>query len=237
MMNDEITTNNRRLYPNISDSDYYMLSKLRDNLSLILSRHVDTNKNNLVFDYGCGDIPYKSLFSNISHSYTAGDIAGNPLADIIVGEDSTTPLNENYFDVVLSIQVLEHVEDVDKYLQEANRILKKDGLLILSTHGWWTYHPFPIHYWGWTREGLTYILKKNGFIVKDSYWVLGMLAYSYQLRVQCWKGILENRGILCKLIFKIISASYQVLMKISDKLIPDHVAKDNSAVYIMVARK
>lgn len=43
------------------------------------------------------------------------------------------PFPDGDFDVVLSFQVIEHVEEDANYLAEAERVLKKDGILIVIT--------------------------------------------------------------------------------------------------------
>lgn len=43
------------------------------------------------------------------------------------------PVPEEQFDVVISADVIEHVRDPLSYLKEAYRVLKKDGLLLLTT--------------------------------------------------------------------------------------------------------
>lgn len=147
------------------------------------------------------------------------------------------PLDDGSIDVVMSIQVLEHVTEVGSYLSECNRILKTTGILLLSTHGWWTHHPFPVDLRRWTYEGLKYDLGRFGFHVDKHYWMLGMLAYSSQLRVQCVKGILEKRGRIAEGILNIISIYYQLSMLLMDKIMPSSVAEHNSANYLLVARK
>lgn len=42
------------------------------------------------------------------------------------------PFKDNSFDYHLSFEVLEHVEDPDKYFKEAKRVLKQSGKIILS---------------------------------------------------------------------------------------------------------
>lgn len=229
----EIKSGNRRLSPSVFDSDFYGLSRLRTSLEQAIDRHV--HENSLVFDYGCGNAPYRELFSH--SQYIAGDISGNPHADIIIEPDGKVPYEDGKCDVVLSTQVLEHVPDVKNYLMEANRLLKKGGILFLSTHGWWTHHPYPQDLWRWTREGLVRILSESGFTVVDSDWIYGMLAYSCQLRVQCWKGILKDKGTLAGILFRIISFCYQHLMRYADKITPDHIGRDNAAIFFLVATK
>ncbi|MHA1378140.1 MAG: class I SAM-dependent methyltransferase [Candidatus Helarchaeota archaeon] len=43
------------------------------------------------------------------------------------------PVPNEFFDVVISFEVIEHIKDDRKYLKEIKRILKTDGLVVLST--------------------------------------------------------------------------------------------------------
>jgi len=45
----------------------------------------------------------------------------------------TFPFKENCFDVVISFQVIEHIQDDINYLHEVYRVLKKNGIFILTT--------------------------------------------------------------------------------------------------------
>src|SRR6056297_1158390 len=92
------TPSKRRLYPSAFDSDFYMLSSLRKSLERAIVRYVD--KGSLIFDYGCGDAPYRTLFQH--SKYIAGDLMGNPQADIIIAPDGRVPYEDGKFDVILS---------------------------------------------------------------------------------------------------------------------------------------
>ena len=43
------------------------------------------------------------------------------------------PYEDNSFDFVIATEIIEHLFDTDSFLQEINRILKKDGTIILTT--------------------------------------------------------------------------------------------------------
>lgn len=232
-----VTLYNRRLRPFITDTDYYMLTSLRISMEKAIDKYLSGRSNLSIFDYGCGDVPYKELFSAFLSSYIAGDLQGNPCADMILEPSGRVPCTGETFDVVLSIQVLEHVPDFNVYLSEAKRILKPNGFLFLSTHGWWTHHPYPHDYWRWTREGLQKVVTDNGFSIVTLDWMIGMLAYSCQLRLQCWKGLLENKGRLAVAFLHIISFVYQEFMRIGDKVTPDQIGRDNAAIYFLVAQR
>lgn len=227
---------NRRLNPSSSDSDYYFLTRARTVLENVISRHIPDHDKLSILDYGCGDVPYRSLFSD-SCNYQAADIPGNKHANMIMDNSGAIPADDS-FDVVLSIQVLEHVPDYTFYLQEANRVLKPGGLLFISTHGWWTHHPFPNDYWRWTREGLEKIIDESSFEIIDSDWIISMLAYSCQLRIQTLKGVLENKGKLVNyLLLKPVSAVYQQMMRFYDYITPENIGRSNASIFFFVAKK
>jgi len=48
--------------------------------------------------------------------------------------DATSlPFPQNYFDVVISIETIEHVAEYKRYLSECNRVLKQKGLFLCTT--------------------------------------------------------------------------------------------------------
>lgn len=145
-----------RLFPKKWNRSYYVLTSLRNVLQRIIS-HPDFTFDSLL-DFGCGNKPYKPLFQNKCHTYVGADIEGNPDADLII-ENGRLPVENDSFDCVLSTQVLEYVEDPVLYLNEACSVLKSDGTLILSTHGFWQYHPDPTDYWRWTIDVLKKLLR------------------------------------------------------------------------------
>lgn len=49
------------------------------------------------------------------------------------GSVTQIPFNDDLFDVVVSFETIEHLEEHDTMLSEIKRVLKKDGILIIST--------------------------------------------------------------------------------------------------------
>lgn len=224
----------RRVRPSIWHSDYYMLKSLKSKITESLNY---LPNNSFIFDYGCGYRPYEELIKNGGHRYLGGDIDGSNFSDIVVDKYGSVPVEDNVYDAVLSVQVLEHVEDPMSYLVESYRVVKKGGYLILSTHGAWTYHPYPTDYWRWTRSGLEKIVTDAGFRCIKSDWIMGMLAYSTMLKLQCMKGLCEKVDYIEKYLFPVFSVPSQLLMMAEDLLLPNSIAKDNAALYVILAKK
>lgn len=133
-----------------------------------------------VLDYGCADAPYRSELPE-GTSYIGADIAGNPVADITLADDGSIPLEDASVDLVLSTQVLEHVNDPALYLSESFRVLRPGGSLVLSTHGIMYYHPDPGDHWRWTRTGLEKIVEAAGFQVRAMRGLMGLVAAALQI--------------------------------------------------------
>jgi SAM-dependent methyltransferase len=105
-----------------------------------------------VLDVGCGVKPYLPYFAG-AREYVGVDVVPTEHADV-VGAAEQLPLEDASFDVVLCIQVLEHVEDPARALRELHRVTRPGGRVLLSTHGTQVYHPTPHDHWRWTHTGL-----------------------------------------------------------------------------------
>ena len=172
---------NDRLNPNIFHPRYVHLTQLRDATIQKIEELTANNKELLLVDFGCGDMPYRSVIEPHVGKYLGVDLEMNPRADHHIGFDSKTTLPDNYCDIILSNQVLEHVDTPSGYLQEALRILKPGGSIILTTHGYWYYHPTPNDYWRWTSAGLRKTVEDESFKVTSFFGIMGLAASGLQL--------------------------------------------------------
>lgn len=53
--------------------------------------------------------------------------------EYIQGDGVRIPLADNSVEVVVSFETIEHIEDYDTFIKEVKRVLKSDGLFVLST--------------------------------------------------------------------------------------------------------
>jgi len=147
-----------RIHPKRSQFDYIILKDLSTTIARYAEKIYGT-----VLDYGCGLKPYVELFYRVKE-YIGADFSNNPRADIHFDDMGRIPYTAGNCDTVVSFQVLEHVPDVDVYLSECRRLLQRNkGMLLLTTHGIWEYHPGPGDFLRWTHEGLIYTINRFGF--------------------------------------------------------------------------
>ncbi|NJM95015.1 MAG: class I SAM-dependent methyltransferase [Acaryochloridaceae cyanobacterium CSU_5_19] len=232
---DPIHQENPRLNPPWTSDRYYVLLKLRQALEQTIAEYVSPRQQQqdqiVALDMGCGTMPYRSLFTAVVSQYLGADLASNPAADL--GIDPATgkvDLQASSVDLVISTQVLEHVESPAAYLAEAHRLCKAEGLLILSTHGYWPYHPIPTDYWRWTGAGLQKLLSDNQWEVMTVTGVLGFASAS---------ACLVQDALLPKIRrpFKRVFAFFmQRCIGFLDSLYSSEQRQENAAVYLILAR-
>ncbi len=230
VMNQPMDRGNR-LQPSRWHRLYWHLTCLRRAVEQVIDEHIYHNNYQRLIDFGCGNSPYRSLFAPHVKRYDSADLAGNQLATITINEDGTVPAENGSVDVVLSSQVLEHVGDPHIYLQECHRILNDRGVLVLSTHGVWRYHPDPTDYWRWTSAGIRLIIARHGFEVVDVKAIMGPAATSIQL-------FQDATARYCpKFMRPLYFLPLQLLMQIFDRLCAEQSRDQDAAVYLVVARR
>lgn len=52
----------------------------------------------------------------------------------IIGNAESLPIKDKSFNVVLSISAIDHLNDYEKFISEAHRVLKDDGIILISSH-------------------------------------------------------------------------------------------------------
>lgn len=94
--------------------------------------------------------------------YFAMDV--NPRSgEVLSGDICNCPqLADDSFDVVFSMDVLEHVRRPWEAAEECIRITKKGGLIIHRTLFAYRYHPEPVDYWRFSSQGLEYLFTNSG---------------------------------------------------------------------------
>lgn len=160
-LSEEIVANEylrERLEPRFGDPLYIHLSDLRIGMEL-----VRTEEKIRLLDYGAGGSPYRALFPGAD--YRRADYLESPGLDYIVGADSRVNEADESFDIVLSTQVLEHVQQPQTYLNEAYRLLKPGGVFICTTHGTYEEHGCPYDFHRWTADGLREEISQRGFVI------------------------------------------------------------------------
>ena len=65
------------------------------------------------------------------------------------------PLNNSSMDCIVTNQVVEHLSDIDFFLKESSRVLKKNGYLVVSTNNLSSWHNIFALLFGWAPFDLS----------------------------------------------------------------------------------
>ena len=124
----------------------------RGKLKQFIERHLS---DKYTLDIGAGNSPYSHYFPN----RVGFDIAAGP--GVQVGGDAhTLPFADETFEIVLSTEVLEHLHSPHVAIAEMRRVLKKGGLVLLSTRFIFPIHDAPHDYFRYTEFGLKRLFRE-----------------------------------------------------------------------------
>lgn len=165
------------------EKDYWWFRARRDIIFKLLLQ-LKVNYYSKIMDLGCagGHLIYfleKKGFRNISGIDISKEAIKkcreNSLRKTFVRNCVDTKFKDEEFDVLIASDILEHIKADSNALREWNRILKKDGILIIFVPAFgflWSKHDdVNCHYRRYSLKKLVDDLKENKFdISKASYW-------------------------------------------------------------------
>jgi len=120
-----------------------------------------------VLDLGAGSACNSAFFSQAK--YIAQDISQNDKGSIDFVYDITKShglIDNEYCNIIICTQVLEHINEPTKALDEMYRILEPEGVVYLTTHMAYEEHMLPHDYWRFTEYGIRYLVEQSGFQVE-----------------------------------------------------------------------
>lgn len=138
---------------------------LKSNISVV-QKHLPIIKGT-VYDLGCGIRPYEDDILSAADTYIGvdwGDTFHTLKADIVADLNKPLPIPDLSTDTVVSFQVLEHLREPQTMLNEAFRVLKRGGRIVLQVPWQWWIHEAPYDFFRYTPYGLKYLFEKAGFV-------------------------------------------------------------------------
>jgi len=141
--------------PKISSDMYLQFSSIYDDIKK--NSHL---AKGITLDIGAGISPYEPYFK-VEKFIKLDNFKYLDYRPDIIGNGTEAPIKPNSIDTVLCIQVLEHIPYPQKMIDEIYRILKKNGICILTTHMANPLHGMPHDYFRFTKQALRLILFKK----------------------------------------------------------------------------
>ncbi len=124
----------------------------------------------ICLDIGSGNSPYKKYIVGPADKYIAVDnentnkyMFKNANEKFINADIKKLPFDDGFADTILLTQVLEHIDEPFIAIAEISRVLKKDGILILSVPFMFQAHGMPYDYFRFSEYASRKILSDNNF--------------------------------------------------------------------------
>lgn len=200
----------------------------RRNLVSNLCSRFRFEENVKVLEIGCGTGRNAEIFKSyygIDISVTSLRIAySRGLRNLARGTALKLPFKSASFDLILLLDVLEHLDDDYMAVKEAHRVLKSDGILIILSPAFmflWSDHDIVFNHKRRYKKGeIEEITTKNGFIIERiSYWNFFLfIPVLLKRKIETMHSQTRPKSDLIELP-KIINRPLHILLKIENLLI------------------
>lgn len=115
----------------------------------------------LILDVGAGHGDFASLFEG--RNYLSLDIVPYPEVDLVCDLTECIPFKANTFDMIVLMNVLEHVYRFHELLEAFSYLLKPGGLLVIAVPFLLKVHQAPFDFYRYTHYALTAMAQQHGF--------------------------------------------------------------------------
>jgi 2-polyprenyl-3-methyl-5-hydroxy-6-metoxy-1,4-benzoquinol methylase len=188
---------------NMYDENYYTVNKLsplylkgfindykiKKDVTNIIT-HIKNNKNVRILDLGCGDASRLFLLReklgenaelfglDITFQSSIIKQAQNQNINLIRSNIESDNINFKPFDLIVMTQIIEHFIKPNEVIKKINKLLKKNGSIVIETpsptgldyfffknFNWGGYH-IPRHIHLFSRKSIRLLLLKEGLIIK-----------------------------------------------------------------------
>jgi SAM-dependent methyltransferase len=119
------------------------------------------------------------------------DIVPGPTIDVCASAECL-PFPDETFDLVVSQEVLEHVRDPFRAMQEMRRALKEGGVIYCQVPFIIGYHPGPTDFWRFTREGIRELVEQANLECLEVTMAVGAGTGFYRIAVE-FLAVLASR--------------------------------------------
>jgi SAM-dependent methyltransferase len=116
-----------------------------------------------VYEFGAIQVPGQEEFANLrpffpGKEYVGTDMFKGPGVDVVLNLHEID-LPEDSIGTALVLDTLEHVEFPRKAMEEVFRVLKPDGIAVISSCMNFPIHGYPYDYWRFTPEAFKSLLR------------------------------------------------------------------------------
>jgi SAM-dependent methyltransferase len=148
---------------------------------------------------------YQRLLQHLSLEWHTLDMCDRPNLTFPNSGEYSFPIPNDYYDIVISANVIEHVRKPWKWIPELARVARSDGLIITINPVSWVFHEAPVDCWRIYPEGVKALYEDASLWVVLSRWesletpqfrsfIPGISRSSQSRRTRFWYSILGRLG-------------------------------------------
>jgi SAM-dependent methyltransferase len=193
-----------------------------------LSFHVKSMSHLLqgkLLDVGCGQKPYEYLFDVTEYIGLEVDTPENRAtkkAEYFY-DGKIFPFQNEEFDSIIANQVFEHVFNPVGFLSEIHRVLKPNGLFLITVPFVWDEHEQPIDYARYSSFGIKQILENHGFEIVEQHKSIADVRVIFQLTAAyIYKKMVTQSGVLNLLFTFLFISPLNVIGEVLAIFLPDN---------------
>lgn len=192
-----------------------------------------------LLDIGCGSKPFAPIFAGRVSRYWGSDLAasrylGGDRPDAFASAEAQ-PFKSSTFDTVVGLSMLTYLPEPGRMIDEAHRVLRPGGTLILEFTQMVPLHDEPWDFFRFTRFGAKYLLERSGFEVVEVVPIGGLWA---RVGLSTIAGLQRlNRGptrILTEIPVRVLYLVLQLFFELMDRVFFD---PREVLSHLVVARK
>ncbi len=157
--------------------------KVRRDLVFDLLQKYKITKTAKIFDFGCGSGYTVGYLQKLGYDVSGSDVSAEAIEfglsmgvqNLSVAHEGEITHSEEGFDLILALDVIEHIQDDSGAIRATERALKQGGMAIITVPAyqwlWGVQDEVAHHYRRYTAGSLTCILNKNANlqILRETY--------------------------------------------------------------------
>lgn len=193
----------------------------------------------VLLDVGCGSRPFERVFAGRVTRYFGTDLSASPYLGArrpdAFARAEAQPVRSGSVDTVLGLSMLTYLPEPARMLDEAARVLRPGGILILEFTQNAPLHDEPHDYFRFTRYGATWLLERAGFEPLEVIPVAGAWVRTGMWWIQALNRL--NRGptrVLTEVPVRLLYVVVQVACAALDRLFFD---PREAVAHLVVARR
>lgn len=154
------TRRQRQSYTAHADQEQFIVPLLRGRIeAAIRSSAGSIGRGTRVLDVGCGSQPFRESLMSLGYEYVSLDVSQNQQksVDYVCAIDQGLPgdLVDQQFELIVCLEVLEHVADWTPAFSNLARLLRPGGQLLVTCPHFYPLHEEPYDFWRPTIHALT----------------------------------------------------------------------------------